>query len=279
MSTHDPAGSEIPASEESTGKSTIAPRPARQLLGPDDLGSLQPLTSVEPSAQTTPLEPSPVVHAAKDVPRRRDQLLWLWPVCAVAVMAATGHFFGAYGALLSAVVVAATLVLLVGEPDMISRRTRMWVGALVAVVIGVVVTGRYAGVGFLAAPPDAVKPLDFRGKVVETDDLRNRDLRDGLFQGAVFDGLDLRGRNLNGAQAQGASFRRVVLDDALLVGADLRGADFTDACLERADLSGARLAGMVAGGADVRAAVVEAERTAEAATWPQPGAAVPPHCG
>lgn len=205
-------------------------------------------------------------------------MLWLWPVCAVAVMAAAGQFFGAYGALLSAVVVAATLVLLIGEPDVISVRTRMWVGAFVVVVAAGVVVGRYSGVDFLAAPPDAVEPLDLRGKVVEANDLRSRDLRGALMQGAVLDGLDLRGHNLSGAKAQGASFRRAMLDDGRLVEADLRGADFTDACMERVDLSGARLGGLIASGADVRGTVVEGVRTAEAASWPQPGAPVPPHC-
>lgn len=206
-------------------------------------------------------------------------MLWLWPVCAVAVMALAGQFFGAYGALLSAVVVAATLVLLVGEPDVISLRTRLWVGALVVVVAAGVVVGRYSGIDFLAAGPEAVKPLDLRGKVVEANDVRGGNLREALLQGAVLDGLDLRGHDLTGAKAQGASFRRTVLDDTRLVEADLRGADLTDACLKRANLSGARLGGVVAGGADVRDAVVGAEQTKEAADWPRPGTPTSPHCG
>ena len=282
MGTEEPAGSESPEPQGTVGMPTSTP-PTRALRKPHEPGSRpSPLrgraSSPVPAAGA---EPSLADHVRKDGrrPRRRDQLLWLWPVCAVAVMALAGQFFGAYGALLSAVVVAATLVLLIGEPDVISVRTRMWVGAFVVVMAAGVVVGRYSGVDFLTAPPHAVEPVDLRGKVVDADDIRGRNLRDALLQGAVLDGLDLRGHDLTGVRAQGTSFRRTVLDDARLVDADLRGADFTNACLEHADLSGARLDGVVADGANVREAVVEGERVAEAASWPQPDTSAVAHCG
>ncbi|PRY40534.1 pentapeptide repeat protein [Umezawaea tangerina] len=210
-------------------------------------------------------------------PRRRDQFLWLWPIGAVAVMAAAGHFFGAFGALLSAVVVVATLVLLIGDIT-ISLRTRIWVLALAVLVAASVVVGRYAGVAILAAPADAFEPLDLRGQIVDADAIRGRDLQNAQLAGAVLDDLDLRGLNLAGVKAQGASFRRAVLDEVQFTGADLRGADFTDACLERSDLSGAQLGGMIARGADVTNVVTDKELIANVVSWPEPGNIPPQHC-
>lgn len=210
-------------------------------------------------------------------PRRRDQLLWLWPVGAVAVMAVAGHLLGAFGVLLSAIVVAATLVLLIGD-EAVSLRSRIWITALAVVLAAGIVTGRYGGLDILAPQPVPAKPLDLRGKLVDADDIRGRSLRDAELAGAVLDGLDLRGHDLTGAKARGASFRRAVLDDVPLVRADLHGADFTDACLAKADLTGAQLGGVIASGADVGDVVVEQDRIKTAASWPIPGTPAPQHC-
>lgn len=222
------------------------------------------------------VQPKQVAGAVKNEPRWRDKVLWFWPAGAVATMAGAGHLFGAFGALLAAVVVAATLVLVIGD-EAISLRTRIWVTALAVVMAAGVVVGREAGVGILA-PSGLAEPPDLRGQVVSAEDIKGRNLRDALLAGAILDGLDLHRHDLTHVQAQGASFRRTILSDAVLVEADLRGADFTDACLRRANLTGAVLGGVQATGADVRDVLVVKENVASAAAWPQAGVPPPQHC-
>ncbi|XVS61909.1 pentapeptide repeat-containing protein [Actinosynnema sp. CA-299493] len=196
---------------------------------------------------------------------------------AIAVVAAAGELWSAFGALLASLVAVTTLVLLVGR-DVVSRGLRIWISALAIVFGAGVVVGRLAGVDFLATPTGPPEPVDLRGKVVTADDVKNRDLRGALLAGAVFDGVDLRARDLTGALASGASFRGAVLDRASLVGADLRGADLRGTCMYRVDLTKAVLDGADATGANVADAVVDPAQTEKVVGWPTADAPRVPSC-
>jgi hypothetical protein len=233
-------------------------------------------TNAENATGWVPPQPSPTLVP----PRKRDRLLWLWPVVAVFIMALSGAVFGAFGTLLTAVVVLSALILFVGEDnEVMGIRLRLGITVLALVLAAGLIVGNRAGIGFLSSTAQDFSaaansgssgqhPLDLRGRRVSAKDIDGRDLRGAQLTGAVLDGLDLHGRDLRGATATGASLHGVNLEHARLNAADLRGADLHGACLYRADLSGALLDGADATGADVTSVSVSQSQTSKAMSWP-----------
>jgi hypothetical protein len=226
-----------------------------------------------PPATATPESGRPAVAQ----PRRRDQLLWLWPALSLLVVAMAGEIWGTYGSLLAGLLAMSTLVLLLGN-EVVHGWSWLAVAIAATAAITAVVVAHRAGVAVLAGRKAAAaqtaasqrQPVDLRGQRVTVADIQGRDLRGALLAGAVLDGLDLTRVRLNGADARGASFRDANLEWADLRGADLSGSDLRRACLSHVDLSGARLYGANAREADVSSVSVAKGAAARAAVWPRP---------
>ena len=110
--------------------------------------------------------------------------------------------------------------------------------------------GQLSPLAWITAPLAAPEPTD------PPLQLRDADLRAGLFAGADLRDADLRRAMLSEADLRGADLRGARLHKADLVladlsGADLRGADLSDADLSGADLRDARLEGADLSGASV----------------------------
>jgi hypothetical protein len=235
--------------------------------------------------------------------RRRDGILWMWPVVAVVIMAAAGAAKGPFGSLLACVALTATIVSFVGFAVL---SPRFLVGVLIAclLAIGAIVTGHELGVRALTDRPNtataspASPPGYAHSPRITTEMIRSGSARGAFIPGAVFDGdnvpgadlvgivapgalmrnTTLDGGHLNGANLEGARMRHVHLAGADLRGADLRGADLRgadlrdadlrDACLIGADLTGALLGGADASGSAIAGATVTRGAVAHA-LWPK----------
>jgi len=215
-------------------------------------------------------------------PRRRDQLLWLWPALSLLLIAVAGQIWQTNGALLAGLLAGSTLVLLMGS-DVLHGWPGLAIAVATTAAMMAVVVGHLAGLDGLARtwtpvgqPEAGHRPLDLRGHRVTDAEIRGKNLRGALLSGSVLDELDLTGVSLIGADARGASFRDANLERADLRGADLSGSDLRRTCLYRTDLSGARLDGANAQEADVSSAIVSKNTTARAASWPGPTDRAPP---
>jgi len=147
--------------------------------------------------------------------RRRDRLLWLWPVLGIAAISTVGEQWGGYGALVTAVVLMAALILSVGDNDVLDRRMRLGTAASAVVVATLLVFGHQSGWTYLSSTPvERVRgdaratpsspmpaPTDFRGARLTQEQIRGRSLHGAMLAGAVLDGLDLRGVDLIDAVA------------------------------------------------------------------------------
>jgi hypothetical protein len=232
---------------------------------------------------------SPDKDARVERPRRRDQLLWLWPAVALIIVAGAGSIWGLVGVIIGAAVTVATLALFVGD---VILRPGIRLGITVAAVLAVAATlvARQQDAAFCAAKSPAPSPavaasapapvLDLRGRRVTLAELQGKSLRGALLGGANLDGLDLYGLNLAGILAPGATFRDAILDRADLAGADLQGAVLAGSCLHGANLTGANLDGVNAAGADVTDVRVSRSAIKQAAVWPRKrGFAAAGRCG
>lgn len=178
--------------------------------------------------------------------------VWLSPVVAIVLIAATGFVLGPLGA-------AAVTALAVAVTGSLLARTAAVDWAQTATVLAAAMA--YFAVLALVALQGGVDTVGLGTR----ENLRSRalsgqglpqDLRDADLQGEQLSGLDLSGRDLRGVRAEGASFAGGVLREANLAGAylrgaDLRGADLRESCLRGTDLTGTGLAGADFTGADV----------------------------
>jgi hypothetical protein len=75
----------------------------------------------------------------------------------------------------------------------------------------------------------AGKAVDWRGRIIENEDLKNANLRQAQLQDTVFRHVDLAGSNLAESDLRKSQLFGVDLSGANLCGADLRGADLRGA--------------------------------------------------
>jgi hypothetical protein len=232
---------------------------------------------------------SPPAYPKAERPRRRDQLLWLWPAVALVIVAGAGSIWGLLGVIIGAAVTVATLALFVGDV-ILSPGIRLGITVAAVLAVAATLVARQQDAAFFAAKSPApgrtaaasapAPVLDLRGKRVTLAELQGKSLRGALLGGANLDGLDLYGLNLAGIVAPGATFRSAILDRADLAGADLQGAVLADSCLHGANLTGANLDGVNAAGADVTDVRVSRLAIKQAAVWPRKrGFAAAARCG
>jgi len=208
-------------------------------------------------------------------PRRRDQSLWIWPVVALAVIALAGQLRDATAALLSAVVLVATLVLFIG--DTLHLWFRLAVLGVSIVLVATLVTSQVSGFDRLFRPHVGDDGrMDLRGQQISADQVSNLDFQRARLSGAVLDNLSLVSKDFTKVIANGTSFRGADLTNTTWLGADLRGADFRGACLVEADFTGARLDGIDATGADTSGVILPPQAMTNS-LWPAvvPSASVP----
>lgn len=226
--------------------------------------------------QTPSTVPHPPTGAAP--PRARDQSLWIWPVVALTVIALAGQLWGATAALLSAVVLVATLVLFIGDTLHLWFRLAVLGGSVV--LVAALVTSQVSGFGqlFRSHVGDDGR-TDLRGRQVPADQVDDLDFQRARLSGAVLDDLSLISKDFTKVIANGASFRGADLTNTTWLGADLRGVDFRGACLVKANFTGARLDGIDATGADTSGVILPPQAMTNS-LWPTavPATSVPA-CG
>jgi hypothetical protein len=210
-------------------------------------------------------------------PRRRDQLLWLWPVGVLLLMVLAGRVWGPIGTLVTAATAIGTLALFIGDV-VFGLAVRVCIASLAVLLVAAALIGhkqswipiRSSRLAAAAPHPSASEGvINLSGKRVTLSDLKGKNLKGALMAGADLSGLDLYGMNLNGIVAPGASFQHAILDRASLIGADLRGANLSDSCMHGAVLEGAQLAGANAAHADVTNVAVSPAAIKSAAVWPR----------
>lgn len=210
--------------------------------------------------------------------RRRDQLLWLWPVGVLLLMVLASYLWGSLGVFITATIAIGTLALFVGD-TVLGNVLRVCIAVAAVLLAAGALIGHSKNYSFFSTrqPRTAVagskvntsnQLINLEGKRVTLAELKGRNLHGALLAGADLSGLDLYGMNLSGIIAPGASFRRTILDHASLIDADLRGADLSGSCLHGAILTGAQLGGANAAHADVTNVKVDAGATRLAAVWP-----------
>jgi Pentapeptide repeats (8 copies) len=211
-------------------------------------------------------------------PRRRDQLLWLWPVGVLLLMVLASYLWGSLGVFITATIAIGTLALFVGD-TVLGNVLRVCIAAAAVLLAAGALIGYSKNYSLFSTkqPRTAVaadklnknnQVINLEGKRVTLAELKGRNLHGALLAGADLSGLDLHGMNLNGIIAPGASFRRAILDRASLIDADLRGTDLSRSCLHGAILTGAQLEGANAAHADVTNVKVDTTATRQAAVWP-----------
>ena len=211
-------------------------------------------------------------------PRRRDQLLWLWPVGVLLLLVLASNIWGSLGVFITAAIAIGTLALFVAD-TVLGSVLRVCIAAAAVLLAAGALIGHAENCALFSTkqPRPAVtagkakasnQVINLDGKRVTLAELKGRNLHGALLAGADLSGLDLYGMSLNGIIAPGASFRRAILDRASLIDANLRGADLSGSCLYGAILTGAQLEGVNAAHADVTNARVDPTAARMAAVWP-----------
>lgn len=259
-----------------------------QFPGPVDFPELAQGEVAGPASVTFPASDAVTSSEESELvsvpPRRRDQLLWLWPIGVLLLMVLAGRVWGPIGTLVAAATAIGTLALFIGDV-VFGLALRVCIASLAVLVVAAALIGHnHAWFSIpssrlaAAAPQSRVsgRVVNLSGERVTLADLKGKNLQGALLAGADLSGLDLYGMNLNGIVAPGASFRHAILDRASLIGANLRGADLSDSCMHGAVLTGAKLAGANAAHADVTNVTVSPAAITSAAVWPRTrrGAAV-----